>query len=209
MRIGLIVKLLCAQSLLALLIAPVAAKPCIIPPVSDSDMNRFKSNPDAVVGPTVDARAIEASVRDLAGTDASLAAEFVRLSQALSPRLRTAVAAGLAQAAVACEAIDQRAALVIQQSVAGYEDGEFQNAFAAVAGDLSTAAAEAAASSADSAVGSVIVTNANRSTPLSRVPGGGGSSTIFQINSTGVANRTSTSNSGGTATAASPVSATR
>ena len=209
MRIGLIVKLLCVQTLLALLIAPVAAKPCIAPPVSESDINRFKSDPGAVVGPTTDARAIEASVRDFAGTDASLAAEFVRLSQALPPRLRTAIAAGLAQAAVACETIDQQAALSIQQAVAGYEDGEFQNAFAAVAGDLSTAAAEAAASSAYSSVGSVVVTNSNRSTPLSRAPGGGGSTTIFQISSTGTANRTSTSNSGGTATAASPVSATR
>jgi hypothetical protein len=209
MRIGLILKLLSAQMLLALLIAPVAAKPCIAPPVSDSDMTRFKSDPGAVVGPAVDARAIEASVRDFAATDASLAAEFVHLSQAVSPRLRTAIAAGLAQAAVACASTDQQAALVIQQAVAGNEDGEFQNAFAAVAGDLSTAAAEAAASSADSAVGSVTVTNINRSTSLSRVPGGGGSSTIFQISSTGVANSTSTSNSLGTATAASPVSATR
>jgi len=209
MRINLIVTLLCAQTLIALQIAPVAAKPCIAPPASESDMNRFRSDPGAVVGPSTDARAVEASVRDLAGTDASLAAEFVRLSQALPPRLRTAIAAGLAQAAVACETVDQQAALVIQQSVAGYDDGEFQNAFAAVAGDLSTAAAVAAASSADSAVGSVVVTNVNRSTPLSRAPGGGGSTTIFQINSTGVANRTSTSNSGGTATAASPVSATR
>jgi hypothetical protein len=209
MRIGLIVKLLCAQMLFLLFIVPVVAKPCIVPPVSDSDMNRFKSNPGAVVGPTADTRAIEASVRDLAGTDASVAAEFVRLSQAVSPRIRTAIAAGLAHAAVACETIDQQAALLIQQAVAGNEDGEFQNAFAAVAGDLSTAAAAAAASSADSAVGSVVVANINRSTPLSRAPGGGGASTIFQISSTGVANRTSTSNSRGTATAASPVSATR
>lgn len=209
MRIGLIVKLLCAQAFLAFLISPVAAKPCIAPPVSDSDMARFKSNPGDLVGPTADARAIETSVRDLAGTDASLAAEFIRLSRSVPPRLRTAIAAGLAQAAVACETIDPQAALLIQQAVAGNEDGEFQSAFAAVAGDLSTAAAEAAASSATSAVGSVVVTNTNASTPLSRTFGGGGSSTIFQINSTGVAGRATTSNTTGTATAASPVSATR
>jgi hypothetical protein len=172
-------------------------------------VSRFKADPGAAVGPTADARAIEASVRDFAGTDASLAAEFVRLSQTVSPRLRTAIAAGLAQAAVACQTIDQQAALVIQQAVAGNEDGEFQNAFAAVAGDLSTAATEAAASSATSAAGSVTVTNVNRSAPLSRPFGGGASSTVFQISSTGVAGRTSTSNSSGTATAASPVSATR
>jgi hypothetical protein len=209
MRIGLIVKLLCAQTFLAFLISPVAAKPCIAPPVSESDMIRFKSNPGALVSPDADARAIETSVRDLAGTDASLAAEFIRLSQGVPPRLRTAIAAGLAQAAVACETIDPEAALMIQQAVAGNEDGEFQNAFAAVAGDLSTAAAAAAASSATSAVGSVVVTNTNSSTPLSRTFGGGGSSTIFQINSTGVAGRILTSNTTGTATAASPVSATR
>ncbi len=210
MRIGLIVKSLCAQIFLALLITPVLAKSCIAPPVSESDMNRFKSNPEDLLAPTADTRAIESSVRDLAGTDASLAAEFVRLAQAASPRFRTAIAAGLAQAAVACETADQQAALLIQQAVAGFEDGEFQNAFAAVAGDLSTAAAEAATTAATGSVGSVIVTNPNRGTPLNTAPGGGGTTTIFQISSTGVATRPSTtSNSNGTATAASPVSATR
>lgn len=209
MRISLIVKSLCAQIFLALLITPVLAKSCIAPPVSEADMNRFKSNPEDLLAPNADTRAIETSVRDLAGTDASLATEFVRLALATSPRFRTSIAAGLAQAAVACETIDQQAALLIQQAVAGFEDGEFQNAFAAVAGDLSTAAAEAATNAATGSIGSVIVTNPNRGTPLSTAPGGGGTTTIFQISSTGVATRPSTSNSNGTATAASPVSATR
>jgi hypothetical protein len=209
MRIGLVVKLLCAQIMLAALVAPVAAKPCVAPPVSDADLNQFKSNPEALVAPSADARTIESSVRDLVGTDASLATEFVRLASTVSPHFRTAIAAGLAQAAVACETIDQEAALLIQQAVAGFDDGEFQNAFAAVAGDLSTAAAEAATNAANSGFGSVVVTNPSRSTPLNTAPGGGGSSTIFQITSTGLASRTSTSNSTGTANAASPVSATR
>ena len=209
MRNGLIVKSLCAQIFLAVLVTPVVAKPCIAPPLSDAEVGQFRSNPDALLAPSADARAVETSVRDLVGTDSSLASDFIHLAGTVSPRFRSAIAAGLAQAAVACETTDPHAALLIQQAVAGFEDGEFQTAFAAVAGDLSTAAAEAATSAAVGAVGSVAVTNINRAAPLSTAPGGGGTSVVFQITSTGIATRPSTTNSSGTAAAASPVSATR
>ena len=100
-------------------------------------------------------------VRDLAGTDAALAPDLVHLAQGAIPRYQTAIAAGLAQAAIACTNVDQRAALLIQQAVAAFRDGQFQASFEAVAGDLSTAATNAAASSAASSAGSVIVVNSN------------------------------------------------
>jgi hypothetical protein len=133
------------------------------PPVTVQSISQFKSDPQALIAPNADTRTIEAMTRDLAGTDASLAADLVKLAQRAIPRFQTAIAAGLAQAAIACQSIDQNAALAIQQAVASFADGQFQASFAAVAGDISTAATEAASASATGSAGSVPVTNANRS----------------------------------------------
>lgn len=209
MRAGFLAYALCMQLLLSFCASNAWAGACIAPPASEEAIKHFKSNPDALVAPNADTRIIEATVRDLSATDAGLAAEFVRLARKASPRFQTAIAAGLAQAAVACSTIDQQAALLIQQAVASFEDGAFQNAFAAVAGDLSTAATAAATASADSSVGSVIVTN-----PTGRPPGntnfsGGGSPFFFQIATGGVISPSTSTTQGGTSSAASPVSATR
>ena len=115
---------------------------CLKPPVSDQAISQFRANPQGLVAPNSDTRTIEATTRDLAGTDASLAADIIRVAEGTSQRFQTAIAAGLAQAAIACATIDQQAAQVIQQAVAGFQDGQFQASFAAVAGDLSTAATE-------------------------------------------------------------------
>ena len=114
------------------------------PPASDQAISQFKANPQGLVAPNSDTRTIEATTRDLAGTDASLAADLVRVAEGTTPRFQTAIAAGLAQAAIACSTVDQQAAQLIQQAVASFQDGQFQASFAAVAGDLSTAATEAA-----------------------------------------------------------------
>src|ERR1019366_3952854 len=106
---------------------------------------------------------IEAVTRHLAGTDASLAADLVRVAEGTVPRFQTAIAAGLAQAAIACSTVDQQATQTIQQAVASFQDGQFQASFAAVAGDLSTAATAAATSFATGSAGSVVVTNPNTS----------------------------------------------
>ena len=145
---------------------------------------------------------------ELAGTSASLATDLVNVAQGATPRYRTAIAAGLAQAAVACNNVDQQAALQIQQAVAGYENGQFQASFAAVAGDLSTAATEAAGDSATGNAGSVVVVNPNRAAGRTSNPGGGGGrSAVVQITSgTIIINSTPDA---GTPTAAEPVSPTR
>jgi hypothetical protein len=179
---------------------------CLKPPASDQAISQFRANPQGLVAPNSDTRTIEATTRDLAGTDASLAADIIRVAEGTSPRFQTAIAAGLAQAAIACATVDQQAAQLIQQAVAGFQDGQFQASFAAVAGDLSTAATEAATAFATSSVGSVIVINPNGS-PRSTVTsgGGGGVSALGQLTA-GAASTTPNSTS---PTAAVPVSATR
>jgi len=154
---------------------------CLAPPASDEAISKFRSNPEALIAPDADTRTIEVTTRDLAGTDASLAADFIRLAQATSPRFQTAIAAGLAQAAIACATVDQQAAQAIQQAVASFEDGQFQASFAAVAGDLSTAATAAATSSAEASVGSVVIVNPATAGRSNTNPGGGGVSALVQI----------------------------
>jgi hypothetical protein len=181
---------------------------CLKPPASDLAISEFRAHPLALVAPHSDISSVEATTRDLAGTDASLAADLIRVAQKTNPRFRTAIAAGLAQAAIACATVDQEAGQLIQQAVASFQDGQFQASFAAVAGDLSTAATEAATAFATSSAGSVVIVHPNPPRAHLTTGGGGGggvsaliqlAAPVFPIPST---NGTSTS-------AAFPVSATR
>jgi hypothetical protein len=214
MRSRVIASKLCAVLLFAscaILSGTIAARaaPCVVPPATAQAIADFKANPQALVAPTADTRTIEATVTDLVGTDPNLAADMIHLAQDTTARFRTAIAAGLAQAAVACTSLDQQAALAIQQAVAGFENGDFQASFAAVAGDLSTAAAEAASASAASSVGSVIVVNPNTSTATTTNPGGGAGLTLVRITATTATTGTTPTTPTTSTTAASPVSATR
>ena len=175
-----ILKALCFIALIAISVTEARAA-CVNPPATAEAISQFKSNPQALVAPDSDTRTIEATTRDLAGTDASLAAELVHLAEGTTPRFQTAIAAGLAQAAIACSTVDQQAALTIQQAVAGFQDGQFQASFAAVAGDISTAATEAATASATSAVGSVVIINPNVSARSTITPGGGGRTALVPL----------------------------
>jgi hypothetical protein len=194
-------------------IAGPAAAACIAPPLSPEFVNQFKSNPGQLIpGPDTDARTVEATARDLAGTDPALAQELVQIAKGARPRFKAAIAAGLAQAALACMSIDQQAALQIQQSVAAFPDGQFQALFAAVVGDLSTAATAAAESAASGSSGSVVVTNPNKSPAAKTFPGGGGgtiglSPSVFAVTSPSNSNGGTPGSVGNTA--ATPVSATR
>ena len=208
MRARFIAHILYTQLLTSLCVSSAWAGACIVPPASDEAIKQFKANPAAVIAQNADTRTIEATVRDLTATNGSLAAEFVRLAKNTNPRFRTAIAAGLAQAAVACTTIDQQAALLIQQAVASFEDSEFQNVFAAVAGDLSTAATAAATASADSSVGSVTITNPTVGGASNSNFSGGGTPFFFQIASGAVINSSASTSKSGTTSAANPVSAT-
>src|SRR5437588_7430083 len=207
MRARLLVETLCLSILLAISVSDGWAA-CVNPPVSAQSVSQFKSNPRAFVAPDSDTRTIEAFVRDLAGTDASLAADFVRVAKATTPRFQSAIAAGLAQAAIACSTVDQQAGLLIQQAAASFDDGEFQAAFAAVAGDLSTAATDAAQASATTGFGSVVVVNPSTSTRTTTQPGGGGAITIPVVVTTAAITVTAPTNSQ-SSTAANTISPTR
>jgi hypothetical protein len=210
MRIPLIALALSLQLLLGFFVNQTWAAPCVKPPLSADAINQFKSNPEAIVAPNSDTRAMEALVRDLAGTDPTLAATLVQLARGTNPRFRTAIAAGLAQAAVACSTVDQNGALLIEQAVAVFDDGSFQSAFAAVAGDLATAAAAIAAVTADSSVGSVVITNPVGSGAKLSNPIGSGSPAFFQLtSSSALVTSSSVPGQSKTTTAATPVSATR
>lgn len=210
MRRGCVAKILFSQIVLASCASIAWAAPCIAPPVTPESIAEFKANPEALVAPNADTRAIEARVRELAGTSASLASDLVNLAQAqgTTARFRTAIAAGLAQAAVACSTVDQQAALQIQQAVASFENSQFQASFAAVAGDMSTAATVAAASTATGNAGSVVIVNPNRAAGRTFNPGGGGRSAVVQITSAPIIIN-SAPTAGTTTTAADPVSPTR
>jgi hypothetical protein len=134
----------------------------------------------------------------------------VHVAEGALPRFQAAIAAGLAQAAMTCLGVDQNAALQIQQAVASFQDGQFQALFAAVVGDLSTAATAAAESAATSSVGSVIITHPNSAPGTKTTPGGGGSFAPIVVGATGVFAVTSprATNTVGS-TSSSPVSATR
>jgi hypothetical protein len=212
MRIGLVAKALAAQVVPAFCVGLAWASPCITPPLSPQAIADFKSNPGAIVAPNSDTRTIEAFVRDLAGTDATLASDLVNLAKGTTPRFQTAIAAGLAQAAMACSTVDQQAGLLIQQAVAEFQDGQFQASFAAVAGDLSTAATDAATASATGSVGSVVVTNPVGATASTTNPGAGGTEALVQVTSAAIvitAINGPTAGPSTTTTAASQVSPTR
>src|SRR5579859_1529850 len=114
MRTNYIAVVLIAPIVLAFCGGLAHATPCVAPPLSDQAIGQFKANPSAIVTRNTDTRMLEARVRELAGTDAALAVDLVHLAQGASPRFQTAIAAGLAQAAVACNNVDQHAALLIQ-----------------------------------------------------------------------------------------------
>lgn len=207
MRIGIVIPTLFIFIQMSLVLSVnEGGAACINPSLSAEAIQQFKFKPEAIVAPNSDTRTVEATTRDVAATDASLAADLIRVAKGAAPRLQTAIAAGLAQAALACAGQDQRAAQQIQEAVAGFQDAQFQAAFAAVAGDLSTAATNAAASSAASSAGSVVATGANSSGRSGSSGGGGGVSAFFQLTSTGLALGTTT---GLSTTAADSVSPTQ
>jgi hypothetical protein len=176
-------KQLCCAALLCLITNP-AWSACIDPPASPAMISEFKLNPQSLIAsPNIDARTVETQTRDLAGTDAALAADLVRLAESAKPPIQTAIAAGLAQAAIACSSVDQKAAQQIQQAVAAFENGQFQASFATIAGDISTAATDAAASAASNSSGSVIINNPNVSVGKTA---SGGSTGSTGTGSTGV-----------------------
>jgi hypothetical protein len=153
MRAKILFEVLSLASLLAVFVTQVEAA-CLTAQL----INQFKLNPKTLIVADTDT---EGLVKDLVGSDASLAAAVFHVAEATTPRFQTAIAAGLALAAIACTTVGQQAALLSQQAAASFPNGQFQASFVAVAGDLSTAVTAAATASAAGSAGSVTVTNPN------------------------------------------------
>src|SRR5258708_32065210 len=73
---------------------------CLKPPASDQAISQFRANPQGLVAPNSDTRTIEATTRDLAGTDTSLAADIIRVAEGNCPPVLAAIAGALAQDAL-------------------------------------------------------------------------------------------------------------
>jgi len=147
---------------------------CLTPPLSQDAMAAFKANPLSLLSdPRLDMRTLERDTRNLAAADASLANDLIQVAASTGKVQQSAIAAGLAQAALACLANDVPAAQEIQLAVAKYENGLFQATFATIAGDLDTAAIAAATSAAATGNGSTIIVNPNPSTTGTGLTGGG------------------------------------
>jgi hypothetical protein len=160
---------------------------CLTPPISPDTIAAFKANPLSLLSdPRLDMRALERETRNLAAANAGLANDLIQLAASTGKVQQSAIAAGLAQAALACLANDVLAAQEIQLAVAKYENGAFQATFAAIAGDLDTAAISTATSAAASGNGSIIIVNPNPSTGNNLFGAGGagagpGPSTVISL----------------------------
>ena len=96
---------------------------CLQPPVTSEAINQFKLHPESLIATSNnDTAVVEATTRSLAGTDPKLAPDLVHVAEGAQPRFRASIAAGLAQAALACLNVDQQGALEIQQAVAAFGD---------------------------------------------------------------------------------------
>jgi hypothetical protein len=163
-----IVRLGILTAAIALSGGEVFAASCVTPAMSDQAVTAFKANPEAVLKAGSDSSTLEMTIRDLAGTDATLAGTLAGLVERSTPAQQTSIAAGLAQAALACATIDEKAAQMIQEAVASVSDSQFQAAYAAIIGDVGTAAVAgaAAASSSGSTIKLNPTTGAAGNTPV-------------------------------------------
>ena len=115
-------------------------------------------------------------MRDLAGTDAGAGGQtWSNWPKNDQPRFRTAIAAGLAQAAIACQTVDQQAALPIQQAVASVDEAGFQASFAAVCRRPLDRRDDRRGDSRDGSVGSVMWSSIPTLPATPKPPAAGGS----------------------------------
>lgn len=117
-----------------------------IPLLSTEAVESFKADPNSLLTAYADLTdadalaAIEAEVASLARTDPTTAAELVDLAAGAIPGVQTAIAQGLAAAALELQTVDPEAAQAIQTAVAGSGLESFIVAFTAATSDTATAA---------------------------------------------------------------------
>jgi hypothetical protein len=111
MRARLVVWALCA----AIAVSQVGTV-CPNPPVANQSIGQFISAPRALVASDSDTQKLEETTRRLAGTNAVLAANPVRFAEGTRGRFRTAVAACIAQVAIASGNVDRAVYATHRQS---------------------------------------------------------------------------------------------
>jgi hypothetical protein len=163
--------------------------------VTPAALSAFKSNPDALLAQyPMGSGGLTGEIRNLVASDPSLASVILSLVKRANPTQKSAMAAGLAQAALTCSERDPTLALRIQEAVAAFDDASFQTAFAEASRDTRTTAVGAGGDGAQASSGGtgptgnlsaqgsgnngrdVVLTGTPQQGFTLFVPGGGGSS---------------------------------
>jgi hypothetical protein len=118
-----------------------AVAACITPPASAEELDSFKNDPGALLKRyPLASGSMTSAIRFLAASDAGVLGAIAGLVKTATDAQKSAIAAGLAQAALACRAQDPALALQIQESVAGIDNDAVNTQFATITGDTTTAA---------------------------------------------------------------------
>lgn len=121
-------------------VAPAHAG-CLTPPAGAEELDVFKKDPGALLTRfPLGSGSMASAIRVMAASDAGVLGAIAGLVKTANKAQKSAIAAGLAQAALACRSQDPALALQIQEAVAGIDSPEVLAQFAAISGDTRTAA---------------------------------------------------------------------
>jgi hypothetical protein len=132
-----------------------AAASCFQAPaaLSATELDLFRASPENVLRDYAPGLPLSTRVRSLAGSSLSTVDVILKIAATATPEQRASIGSGLARAAKACVAVDQRYAMQIQQSVAGSNLAEIITAFSSASDDVQTAALGGASGAAGGAAG--------------------------------------------------------
>jgi hypothetical protein len=147
-----------------------ATAACIVNAVAPEVLSGFRSNPAGLLSRyPFGSGGLAGEIRNLVASDTTLLQFVIGLVAKATDQQKSAIAAGLAQAARACVNNNTNNALLIQQAVAALGDQGFQTAFTAASGQTQTAAVGAAGVGGGSGAGA----SAGGGTPGTGSGGGG------------------------------------
>jgi hypothetical protein len=134
-------KWLLAAPLILTLGAFPARAGCLTPPASAEELDAFKNDPGGLLKRfPLGSGSMASAIRILAASDGGVLGAITSLIKEASDVQKSAIAAGMAQAALACRTQDPALALQIQEAMAGVDNGAVLAQFAAITGDTQTAA---------------------------------------------------------------------
>jgi hypothetical protein len=134
-------KFLAAAPLILTLCAAPAHAACLTPPASADELEAFKNDPGGLLKRfPLGSGSMASAIRVLAASDGGVLGALASLVKDASDAQKSAIAAGMAQAALACRTQDPALALQIQEAIAGVDNAAVLAQFAAITGDTQTAA---------------------------------------------------------------------